>query len=330
MSLDEVQKPGVGVLLLNLGTPDAPTPAAVRRYLAEFLSDPRVVEVPRAIWLPILYGFILPFRPRRVAHAYATIWEDGGSPLLTRSVKLAQALRPVLGTAVQVELAMRYGQPSVASALARFEQAGVRRLLVLPLYPQYSGSTTASAMDGVFAQLMKQRCMPELRSVHDYHEDPGYIAALAASVHQHWDRQGRADRLLLSFHGVPQRYVDAGDPYQSQCLRTADRLRQALSLGDGELTVAFQSRFGREPWLQPYTDEMLMQWGREGVGTVDTLCPGFSADCLETLEEIAIRNREDFIAAGGKDLCYIPALNDSPEHVAALGDILRTALQGWM
>lgn len=323
----------IGVLLVNLGTPERPTPAAVRRYLAEFLSDPRVVELPRALWLPILYAFILPTRPRRVARAYAAVWQDDGSPLLSISRRITEALaarlRASLGDRVVTALAMRYGNPSIASALADFERDNVRRLLVLPMYPQYSASTTASVMDGVFAVLKRQRWMPELQSIHGYHDDARYIAALADSVRRHWSAHGRGDRLMLSFHGIPKRYVEAGDPYFCHCQKTARLLAEALELAPEALHVTFQSRFGRQPWLSPYTDETLKAWGGAGVGTVDVLCPGFAADCLETLEEIAIRDAGAFVAAGARALRYIPALNDRALHLDALQALIESRLAPW-
>lgn len=333
-SLAHTTTPRLGVLLVNLGTPDSPTPQAVRRYLAEFLSDPRVVEIPRAIWLPILYGFVLPFRPKRVAHAYASVWQDGGSPLLVGSQQLTDALADRLGaefgTSVVTALAMRYGKPSIAAAMDRFERENVRRILVLPLYPQYSASTTAAVMDVVFASLMQRRWIPELRSIHQYHDDPGYIAALANSVREHWNAKGPAERLMLSFHGIPKHYVSRGDPYYCHCQKTARLLIDDLGCAPDRVVITFQSRFGRTPWLEPYTDVTLKALGAQGVSSVDVLCPGFAVDCLETLEEIAIRNRDDFLAAGGRELRYIPALNDTPEHADALQALVRSNLAGWL
>ncbi len=317
------------VLLLNLGTPAAPTPAAVRRYLAEFLRDRRVVDYPRWLWLPLLYGAILPWRPRRSACAYASIWTAQGSPLLVNSRALSERLAQALAGRVRVELAMRYGEPSIAQAVARLDAAGVRRLLLLPLYPQYSATTTASAFDGVFAALGRLRRVPEVRSIAEYHAAPEYIAALAQGVEAHWRTHGRGERLLLSFHGIPERYARAGDPYREQCLATARLLRERLGVDERFVCVAFQSRVGREPWLQPYTDERLRQLPREGVRHVQVLCPGFAVDCLETLEEIALRGREQFLAAGGARLDYIPALNDSAAHVALLGALIERNLRGW-
>jgi ferrochelatase len=326
--------PRAGVLLINLGTPDAPTPAAIRRYLAQFLSDPRVVELPRALWLPILYLFVLTLRPRRLAHAYAQVWTAQGSPLLTISRELAagvqQALEREPGSGIAVELAMTYGQPSIPSALERLAAQQVRRLVVLPLFPQYSASTTAAAYDALFDVLRRLRWPPELRTVNSYHDDPAYIAALADSVRRHWQEHGRGERLLLSFHGVPQQYVLAGDPYFCHCQKTARLLREQLGLGADQCEVTFQSRFGRLPWVQPYTDAAVQRLGSSGLKTLDVLCPGFAADCLETLEEVRLRYAASFAEAGGGTLRYIAALNAQPLHVDALAGLLRRHLSGWL
>lgn len=314
------------VLLLNLGTPDAPTPAAVRRYLAQFLSDPRVIDYPRWLWLPLLYGVILRIRPRASARAYAKIWTAQGSPLRVYSQTLADKLA---APGLQVALAMRYGEPAIDGAIDRLLAQGNKRLLLLPLYPQYSATSTASAFDAVFAALQRRRRLPEVRSINDYHAEPEYIAALAQSVEKYWLTHGRGERLLLSFHGVPQRYVDAGDPYREQCLMTAQLLRERLGMTAATLEVMFQSRVGREKWLTPYTDETLVRLARDGLRHVQVLCPGFGVDCLETLEEIAMRGREQFTAAGGQRLDYIPALNDSAAHVRLLRGLIERHLQGW-
>ena len=312
-----------GVLLVNLGTPDAPTAGAIRRYLREFLSDPRVVELPRVLWLPILYGFILPFRPRKLAHAYASVWNAQGSPLLRISREQTEKLRAALGAATPVALGMSYGNPSLASALAELDAQGVERILLIPLYPQYSGTTTASVLEGVFRQLRQRRKLPELRTINDYHDHPGYIEALAQSVREHWRHSGRADHLLMSFHSIPQKYVDLGDPYDEQCKRTAALLAQALVLESGKWSISFQSRLGTQPWLQPYTDKVLPELTAQGIQSLDVICPGFSADCLETLEEVAIRYREDFLAAGGKSFRYIPALNASDSTISFLSALVK-------
>jgi ferrochelatase len=315
------------VLLINLGTPAAPTPAAVRRYLAEFLRDPRVIDYPRWLWLPLLYGVILPVRPRRSARAYARIWTAHGSPLLLHSRALAARLDAALaGHGVRVELAMRYGEPSIAQAIARLDAAGVRRLLILPLYPQYSATSTGAALDGVFAALRRQRRIPALCTVVDYHDAPEYIEALAWRVESYWKDHGRGERLLLSFHGIPERYARAGDPYREQCLATAERLRARLGVEEQCVAVAFQSRVGREPWLAPDTEEVLRTWPAEGVRHVQVLCPGFAVDCLETLEEIDLRGRAEFLAAGGARFDYIPALNDTDAHVALLVQLIARNL----
>lgn len=322
-----------GVLLVNLGTPDAPDRASVRRYLKEFLWDPRVVEVPRPLWWLVLNGVILNTRPARSAKAYAKVWTDEGSPLLSISRRQEQAIREALqerhGEAVQVELAMRYGKPSVAGGLRSLRDAGARRLLVLPLYPQYSATTTASVMDAVWNELQQWRWLPELRSIHHYHDDPAYIAALAASVREHQAGHGEADHLLLSFHGIPQDYFEKGDPYYCECQKTGRLLAETLDLSPDRWTLSFQSRLGRQQWLQPYTDKTLEQLAGEGVKSVQVLCPGFSADCLETLEEIAMENREVFLNAGGERYEYIPCLNDRADHLAALTGLIERHLAGW-
>jgi protoporphyrin/coproporphyrin ferrochelatase len=325
--------PEDAVLLVNLGTPDAPTPAAVRRYLAEFLSDRRVIDTPRWIWWPLLYGVILRLRPRRSAHAYASIWTPRGSPLRVFSEALAARIDAGVrdGTAgrARAALAMCYGQPSVAATLERLRGQGMRRLLVLPLYPQYSATSTAAVFDAVTSALQRWRWTPELHFVGDYHDDAAYIAALAQSVEDFRRRHGTADKLLLSFHGIPERYVRSGDPYLDQCRVTAQRLRERLGLAGADVIVSFQSRVGREPWLQPYTDRTLRELPGRGVRHVQVLCPGFAVDCLETLEEIAIAGRDLFLAAGGERFEYIPALNDGAGQVEALLELIRRHAGGW-
>ncbi|MCR9090151.1 ferrochelatase [Algiphilus sp.] len=332
---NHAQQPRAGVLLVNLGTPDAPTAPAIRRYLREFLSDKRVVDLPRALWWPILNGFILPFRPRRLAHSYGSVWGQEGAPLLTHTRDLTQgvehALAERLGASqVPVYFAMRYGNPSVVSVIARAQTDGVRRLVAIPLYPQYSATTTASVMDALFAALSNLRWMPEVRSVHQYHDDPQYIAALADAVRAHWAAHGQGDHLLLSFHGIPKRYFEAGDPYFCHCQKTARLLAEALQLPESHYTVAFQSRFGREPWLQPYTDERIVQLAQSGVKRLDAICPGFAADCLETLEEMDMQYAELFQASGGEALRYIPALNASAAHVDCIAALAEQHLSGWL
>ncbi len=322
----------IGVLLCNLGTPDAATPPAVRRYLAEFLSDPRVVEIPPALWQPILHGIILRRRPAVSAKKYQSIWLPEGSPLLVYSRKQAVMLRGYLGESgcdASVRLAMRYGQPSVAAELDALRAEGCTRVLVLPLYPQYSGTTTASVIDAVTEWTRAARHVPELRFVNRFHDDAGYIGALAKRVREHWMAKGRPDTLLMSFHGVPQRTVDRGDPYVAECRETARLLAAQLGLGKDQWQLSFQSRFGRAQWVGPATQATLEQLGRAGARRVDVICPGFVSDCLETLEEIAIEGRAAFMAAGGGELDYVPCLNDHPAWVTALAGLVQRHLQGW-
>ncbi len=323
----------LGVLLTNLGTPDAPTTAAVRRYLAQFLWDPRVVETPRWLWALILHGVILRIRPRRSAALYREVWTTEGSPLLTISRRQAKAVAAELATRLQgpvtVALGMRYGSPSIADALEELRGAGIDRLLVLPLYPQYSATTTGSTFDALADVLKGRRRLPELRFITHYHDRPDYIAALASSVRESFARHGEPDRLLFSFHGLPKRYLMAGDPYFCECQKTARLLATELGLAAERWAVSFQSRVGREQWLRPYTDELLKDWGAAGVGHVQVACPGFSADCLETVEEIDQQNRAFFLEAGGETYHYIPALNDRPDHVAALTGLILDHIQGW-
>jgi protoporphyrin/coproporphyrin ferrochelatase len=330
MSLVAPESSGtLGVLLVNLGTPDEPTPAAVRRYLKQFLSDPRVVEAPRWLWWLVLEGFILRVRPARSAAAYRKIWTEQGSPLLVLTTALVAAIRESLpqesSAAVVVEAAMSYGEPSIQSALERVFAQHADRIVVLPLYPQYSNSTTGSAFEAVTRLLSRRRFVPELRFINHYYASSGYIEALAASVREAWENNGRGERLLFSFHGLPRRMVEQGDPYYRQCLATAQLVAEALSLGEGSWQVSFQSRVGREEWLRPYTDEVLQQLGGQRMGKIDVLCPGFAVDCLETLEEIAMQNAERFAAAGGGELRYIPALNTRADHVAFLSGLIADA-----
>ena len=317
------------VVLVNLGTPDAPTAPALRRYLAEFLADPRVVEIPRLLWWPILHGVILRVRPAKSARKYASIWMPEGSPLLVWSEKQAKLLQGYLGErghAVPVRHAMRYGKPSVASVLDALKAEGATRILLLPLYPQYSGTTTASAWDAVGAWAARVRSLPELRFVNRYHDDPAYIEALAQRVLAHWQTHGRGEKLVLSFHGVPERTRALGDPYYDECLASAKRLGERLSLRDEQLVVTFQSRFGKAAWLQPYTEPTLVALAKQGVASLDVMCPGFTADCLETLEEIGMRASEEFKAAGGRQLSLVPSLNSHPAWVDAVEGMLRSAL----
>lgn len=321
------------VLLVNLGTPDAPTPAALRRYLAEFLSDPRVVEIPRLAWWPILHGIVLRTRPAKSAAKYRSVWQPNGSPLAVwtkaQADALAQRLAGAGRTDVLVRHAMRYGKPALPAVLGALRAAGATRVVVLPLYPQHSAATTASTFDAVAAWARQRRRVPELRFVADYHDDAGYIGALAATIERHWRQHGRADKLLLSFHGVPMRGVQQGDPYAAQCRRTARLLTQRLGLGDADVIVTFQSRFGRARWLEPATEPTLQALAAQGVRSVDVACPGFAADCLETLEEIAQEARAAFIAAGGQRFGYVPCLNIEPEWIDALSALALRQLQGW-
>jgi len=315
----------VGVLLVNLGTPDAPTPAALRRYLQEFLADPDVVTLPRLLWWPILHGLVLRTRPKRSAEAYRRIWTDQGSPLLVNTLalkdKFAAALRQQLGGNHRVDMGMRYGDPSILTALAALKDAGMEQLLVLPLYPQYARATTGSTATAVRAALEKLDWSPAHKLVPGYPEQPGYIAALAESVQEHWAAHGRGDKLLVSFHGIPKKVSDAGDPYHGQCVATAKRLAERLGLKDGNWRLMFQSRFGKAEWLQPYAEDTLRELAGSGVRSVDVICPGFAADCLETLEEIALRYAETFRDAGGEELRYVPALNARDSHVRALTEL---------
>ena len=328
--------PRTAVLLVNLGTPDAPEPAAVRRYLKEFLSDPRVVEIPRAIWLPILYGIILTVRPRKSAAKYATIWTPAGSPLRVHSEQQALLLRGYLGSRgvdVDVVLAMRYGQPSIERALGQLREKHVGRLLVLPLYPQYSATTTATVFDAVHAVLARTRNVPEVRWVRHFHDQPRYIEALKLNVLDYWKQNGRAQdvggKLLMSFHGVPRRTLDLGDPYHCECQKTGRLLAEALHLSKDEYAISFQSRFGKAEWLKPYTAATLHELGRKGTKRIDVVCPGFVADCLETLEEIAIEGKQEFVGAGGKEYHYIPCVNGAPPFIEALADLVESHVQGW-
>ena len=320
------------VVLCNLGTPDAPTTEALRRYLAEFLSDRRVVEIPRLLWWLILHGVILRVRPAKSAAKYASIWSPEGSPLKVWTDKQAKMLSGYLGERghrVTVRYAMRYGSPSIASVMDELKAEGVSRVLVLPAYPQYSGPTTASVCDAVYQWALNVRNVPEIRFVNRYHDDPGYIEALARKVQSHWTVHGRPDRLILTFHGVPKRTLLLGDPYHCECLKTARLLTQRLDLQAGQVVVTFQSRFGKAEWLQPYTEPTLVALARQGVGRVDVMCPGFTSDCLETLEEIDQEAREAFLHAGGKEFHYIPCLNDQHEWIVALSNLAIMHMQGW-
>ncbi|MGL5949660.1 MAG: ferrochelatase [Aeromonas sp.] len=323
--------PKTGVVLVNLGTPSAPTPAAVKAFLRPFLQDKRVVDLPRALWWPLLNAVILPRRAGKVATLYQKIWTAEGSPLLAISRAQQVALQQALtarGTPLPVVLGMSYGQPSLHSAWQELKAQGVREIIVLPLYPHYSCSTTAAVFDGWSQMLSAERALPATRMVMDYHAHPLYIEALAQSVRAHWQQHGRPELLLLSYHGIPLRYQTEGDPYGAQCARTSELLAAALGLAAHEWRMSFQSRFGREVWLTPNTDEVLAGLPREGVHNVAVLCPGFAADCLETLEEIAVENRAHFLHAGGKSYHYIPALNSTPAHIALLAVLVTAQITG--
>ena len=304
----------VGVLLVNLGTPDAPTPKAVRKYLREFLSDPRVIQIPWFIWQFILYGIILPFRSRQSAKLYQQIWTQEGSPLRVITFQQAEKLQKYFGDKVKIIVGMRYGNPSIDSALLSFKKLNITKIVVLPLYPQYSGSTTGSVIDK----------LPGAKIIHDYHDDENYIKAIANTL-----KDNQSQKILFSFHGLPQKFVDKGDVYLSQCQATVNKIAQALNMDKDKYAIAFQSRLGKAKWLQPYTDHLLKQWAEEGVESVSVVCPGFAVDCLETLEEINIRYREIFLEAGGKAFHYISALNSSDEHINVLANLIEKNIQGW-
>ncbi len=323
-----------GVLLINLGTPNAPTAKALRPYLKQFLSDPRVIEIPKWIWWLILHGFILNTRPKKSAEKYAQVWMPEGSPLRVHTERQTKLLFDSLEARTKpapiVEYAMNIGSPSIAEVLGRMKERGCERILVLPLFPQYAASSTASAMDNVFAELKKMRNLPAVRTVKQYHDHPGYISALAQNVRDYWEENGKPDKLIMSFHGVPRMTLDKGDPYHCSCQKTGRLLAEALELDADQYQVCFQSRFGRAKWLTPYTAVILKQLGKEQTRRVDVICPGFVSDCLETLEEIAIEGKATFIEAGGHEFHYIPCLNERDDWIQALSDITYTHLQGWL
>lgn len=324
--------PTNGILLVNLGSPQAPDATSVRKYLAEFLWDPRIVDLPRPLWWVILHLFVLRVRPRRSARLYRKIWQNGESPLLAIARKQVAALQEELARRfaqpIPVELGMRYGQPSIHEGLQRLVEKGCRRVIVMPLFPQYSSATTASVFDAVADVFRQWKNLPGLRFIRGYYNHPDYIKALADSVRQHWHRHGKGEKLLMSFHGIPQRFVDQGDPYPDECLATARLVAKELGLAQEDWLLSFQSRFGKDVWLEPATDSLLEDLAHSGIRHLDILCPGFAADCLETLEEIAIQNRAIFLGAGGEAYHYIPALNDRPEHITALANIVEAELQG--
>lgn len=316
-------QPKVGVLLANLGTPDAPTTPALRRYLAEFLADPRVIEIPRVIWLLILHGIILRVRPRKSAALYKSVWTSEGSPLLAISKQQQAAIQTELGDGYSVKLGMRYGNPSIASALRELQQEGVRKIIVLPLYPQYAGPTTGSTFDAVATELKNWRWVPELHFINNYCDYPPYVEALANSVREHIEQHGVPQKIIFSYHGMPKRYLTSGDPYFCLCQKTTRLVQEKLGLDKNICLTSFQSRFGREEWLKPYTDETLEQLPKDGIKNIAILSPAFSADCLETLEELAVENRHAFLDAGGEKYAYIAALNDRPDHIRALAALLK-------
>ncbi|MDD5471738.1 MAG: ferrochelatase [Sideroxydans sp.] len=323
-----------GILLNNLGTPDAPTAQAVRPYLKEFLGDPRVVEIPRLVWWLILNGIILNVRPRKSAAKYASVWLDEGSPLRVHTERQSVLLQGFLSQRTlapfAVEYAMRYGQPSIPSALRKLKEQNCQRILIVPMYPQYAASTTATATDIVFRELQHMRNTPAIRTIKHFHDDAGYIKALAANINEYWTKNGRPGKLLMSFHGLPKYTLEKGDPYHCECLKTGRLLAQALGLKPEQYTISFQSRFGKAEWLQPYTSATLKQWGAEKLNRVDVVCPGFVADCLETLEEIAMEGKEEFQHAGGGEYHYIPCLNARDDWMHALTDLVIGNLQGWL
>ncbi|GAB4544525.1 MAG: ferrochelatase [Anaerolineae bacterium] len=326
--------PTLGILLANLGTPNAPTSSAVRPYLREFFDDPRVFEFPRLFWFLLTRAIILRTRPRRSAKLYKSIWTELGSPLLVNSAnirtKLESTLQQRTGLPIRVSLGMRYGSPSIFDALEELRRANTRKLLILTLFPQYSATTVASIFDRATQVLQRWRWLPDLRMVTHYHDDARYLAALAESVRNHWAAHGQAEKLVMSFHGIPKRYFTNGDPYYCECHKTARLLAEALQLPKDRYVMAFQSRFGREEWLQPYTSQTLEALAQAGVKSVDVISPGFAADCLETLEEIAGENKEIFLHAGGKEYRYIPALNDDQAHIEALAGVAMREMHGWL
>nr|WP_136251065.1 ferrochelatase [Ningiella ruwaisensis] len=323
----------IGVLISNLGTPEAPTKQALRPYLKQFLSDPRVVEVPKLVWYFVLNGIILNIRPKRSAQAYKTVWTDEGSPLLTHTKHQASGIQKrlshIYGEDVMVDFAMRYGEPSVSSAIDRLLNKGARKILLLPLYPQYCASTTGSTFDALAQDFVKRRWLPDFQFISHYHEHPEYIQCVADKIRAHWDAHGRADKLIFSYHGIPKRYLLNGDPYHCECHKTTRLIAQVLELDEGSYMTSFQSRFGREEWLKPYTDETLKSLPGKGVKAVQVVCPGFSSDCLETIEEIGEENREYFMEAGGQSYEYIPCLNSDDAHLDMLSSLIQAHLSHW-
>ena len=328
-----VRDPAFGVMLVNLGTPESPTVSSVRKFLREFLSDGRVIEIPSWIWFIILNGVILRIRPSKSLKAYEKVWTKDGSPLLVNTSKQTLALDRELnqkGGAMQVRYAMRYGEPSIATVMDEMTSRGINRIVTLPMYPQYSGSTIGSVFDEIGNVLRKRRFVPSIRFVSGYSGNASYIECLASSVRTHWQQHGKSECLVMSFHGLPQAYVDKGDPYENECRADAQMLAHALKLKDDEWTMCFQSRVGASPWLKPYTDDVLSELIGSGIKSIDMICPGFSADCLETLEEVNIGYRELFMEKGGKTFRYIPCLNDSPDHIEVLASLVRSTAGDWL
>ncbi len=323
-----------GIILVNLGTPDAPTAPSVRTYLKEFLGDPRVVEIPKAVWWFILNGIILNVRPKKSAAKYASVWMNEGSPLRYYTEKQATQLRGFMRQRTKapyiVEYAMRYGNPSIPSVLHKLKEQNCQRILIVPMYPQYAASTTATAYDIVFDELKQMRNTPALRTIKNYHDNPGYIKALANNINDYWSKNGRPEKLVMSFHGLPQFSLDKGDPYHCECHKTGRLLAQELGLKPEQYALSFQSRFGKAEWIKPYTTATLLELGKQKTKRVDVVCPGFVADCLETLEEIAMEGKEDFLNAGGGEYHYIPCLNDNDDWMHALTDLVMDNLQGWL
>lgn len=325
---------GTGILVVNLGTPEAPTASAVRRYLSQFLSDPRVVEIPRVIWLPLLYGVVLTTRPIKSARKYASIWTPEGSPLMVHTRRQAELLRRRLESRSQprvtVEFAMRYGEPSIPKTLLRLKSEGCERILLIPMYPQYASSTTASVQDELSRLAFRLRNVPEIRMIKHFPEHPAYLGSLANLVREHWRESGRPEKLIMSFHGLPRYAIERGDPYRDECETTARLLARELALTEDQWQLAFQSRFGRTEWIGPYTASVLAECGRQGLRRVDVVCPGFVADCLETLEEIGIEGKAVFLASGGREFHLLPCLNERDDWIGALEDIARKNLAGWI
>ncbi len=327
-------KPAVGILIVNLGTPDDPTPSGVKNFLREFLNDPRIIEVPKILWKTLLYTFILNTRPKKVSKLYTKIWTKEGSPLLTISKSTVDKLREQLllqfGTPLHVELGMRYGNPSIAEGLKKLKEKNCHRVIFLPLFGQYSSTTVGAALDALFDELKKWRWVPEIRTINQFHDTKEYISSIANNIRRHWEKHGKGDKLLLSFHGMPKRYVLAGDPYHCHCYKTARLIAEELEIPKDKYQVTFQSQFGKEEWIKPATDKTLEDWAKMGLKSVDVVCPGFIADCLETLEEIEVENKEIFLSNGGEKFHYIPAVNDGAEFINCLVSLIKENSGAWL